>query len=492
MDAEKKQRRQSLKVIFSEAIMVLAVVVSVVVLALIVSGYWINSDFKVERQGMLQISSMPAGADVSIDGDTAWLQRTNTSKVLSSGEHTVVLTKEGYDSWTKTINIQEGLLYRLHYPRLFLNQRTAQKMLNLDGITTTSISPDDSIILLTNNTTKWQLLNLTEDKPSSTKLDISKVFSSISLADDAKEGLFTGEIVTADWDLDASHILFEVKTADKKLEWVLLDVKNPEKSLNLTKEFGVDFSTVQILDNSSSNLMGIEKGNLRRVDVSGRSMSAVLAKNVQSFDHYHNEIVFAAESTESDNLIEAMESQKAEGSGESDKSDEELPYFVGNFKLNDDKYTILFKTASPTKAVLSQFYDQKYYTVLEESQVRVYTHDDLEEYAKYDLNFTPEKIKVGHDGEFILMYSGAHIASLDMEANSVREWQAEGESFSWLDFDMLYSVKDGELFVYDFDGLNKRSLAKNVSDHFSVGITDNKWLYYFSDNHLMREWIVEH
>ena len=90
------------------------------------------------------------------------------------------------------------------------------------------------------------------------------------------------------------------------------------------------------------------------------------------------------------------------------------------------------------------------------------------------------------------MNSGTQIASLDMEANAVREWQAAGKSFAWFDFDMIYSVKDGELFVYDFDGLNERSLAKNVSDHFSVGVTDNKWLYYFSDDHLMREWIVEH
>ena len=120
MDAEKKQRLQSLKVIISETIMVLAVIISVAVLALIVSGYWIGSGFKVERQGMLQISSMPTGADISIDGDSSWLQRTNTSKVLLSGEHSIVLTKEGYDSWSKTINIQEGLLYRLHYPRLFL------------------------------------------------------------------------------------------------------------------------------------------------------------------------------------------------------------------------------------------------------------------------------------------------------------------------------------------------------------------------------------
>ena len=182
MDAEKKQLRQSLKVIFSEAVMVVAVIISVVVLVLIVSGYWINSDFKVERQGMLQISSIPTGADIQIDGDSAWLQRTNTSKVLPSGEHTILLTKDGYDSWSKTVTIKEGLLYRVHYPRLFLNNRTPEELLNVDGTTATFISPDHNSIILANKTTKWQLINLREETPTLSPLDISKVFSSVSLA----------------------------------------------------------------------------------------------------------------------------------------------------------------------------------------------------------------------------------------------------------------------------------------------------------------------
>ena len=480
MDAEKKQRLQSLKVIISETFMVLAVIISVAVLALIVSGYWIGSGFKVERQGMLQISSMPTGADVSIDGDSSWLQRTNTSKVLPSGEHNIVLTKEGYDSWSKTINIQEGLLYRLHYPRLFLKDRTPKKLASFDGATATFISPDSSALLIANKTTKWELLNLREESLSSKTIDISKVFSTVSLADNAKEGLFTGKIVDANWDLDASHLLFEVKTAEDELEWVLLDIKNPDRSFNLTKEFGGEFSAIQILDNSSNNLMAIQNHSLKKIDVPGRSISTVLAKNIISFDHYHNEIIFTAKT-------ESNESDVSEDSEESDQ-----PYYVGHFKLSDDNVKELFFTASAAKATISQFYDQKYCTVLEGSEVRVYTFDDLKEYAKYSLSFEPEQIKVGHDGEFIIMNSGSQIASLDMEANAVREWQTAGKTFSWFDFDMIYSVKDGELFVYDFDGLNDRSLATNVSDHFSVGVTDNKWLYYFSDNHLMREWIVEH
>ena len=88
------------------------------------------------------------------------------------------------------------------------------------------------------------------------------------------------------------------------------------------------------------------------------------------------------------------------------------------------------------------------------------------------------------------MSTGNQIITLDMEARKLLNWQPVGEKFDWLDNDMIYSVSDGELGVYDFDGLNHRVLAKNVSRHFPVTITNDKWLYYFSDDSLVREWLI--
>ena len=53
MDPEKRARRQSLRILISECFMVVAVVITVAILAFVVSGYWVNSDFKVERNGMV-------------------------------------------------------------------------------------------------------------------------------------------------------------------------------------------------------------------------------------------------------------------------------------------------------------------------------------------------------------------------------------------------------------------------------------------------------
>ena len=284
MDFEKNQRRQNLKVIFSEAIMVLAVVVIVIILAFIVSGYWVNSDFEVKRQGLLQISSIPTGASVYIDGESSWLQKTNTSKVLTSGTHTISLTKEGYDSWTKTINIKEGLLNRIHYPRLFLENRTSEKIIATTETTYATVSPDHSAIILTNGTTEWSFLNLSEERITPKKLDISTLFSDVSIAPDAEVGLFTGRIAEVDWDVNGAHALFKVQS-ENGIEWVLLNPKETEKSVNITREFGASFTDLKIFDNDANSLLAVQNGNLHKVDVSGRSVSAVLVKDIIDFDY---------------------------------------------------------------------------------------------------------------------------------------------------------------------------------------------------------------
>lgn len=477
MDIEKLQRRQSLKVIASEAIMVLTVIVTVIILGFVVSGYWLNSNFEVERQGMLQIYSAPTGASVEIDGESSWLQRTNTSKVLASGEHTITLTKDGYDSWSKTINISEGLLYRIHYPRLFLKERDIEKVLDATSSNLATMSADHELLILINDTTSWSVVNLDSDDIIEKKIDIAKFFQSASVADDATTGTFEGEILDINWDRDGAHALFKVKYHDN-IEWVLLDVKNVEKSVNLSKEFGWNFDNIKILDSSSNNLLAAQSGRLCKIDVSGRSLSAILAENIIDFDYYNNEIVFSAKTPNDNNSLKEIVGTPSQ-------------YYVGYFKLGDDRTTGLTFVNSPAKVAISRFYDDKLITILDGSAVNVYKEDGFENILTSEITFTPEKLKVGTNGEFIIMYQGTNIATLDMEAGAVREWSVENADFGWLDNYMIYATNDdNSLVAYDYDGLNRRVLAANVSSRFPAGITNNKWLYYFTDGKLAREWLI--
>ena len=461
MDLEKRARRQSFKVIISEMIMVITVIITVVILAFLVSGYWVGSGLKIERQGMLQIHSTPTGVNVAVDGDAPWYQRTNTSKVLSSGEHEIILTRDGYDTWSKTVSISEGLLYRIHYPRLFLLER--EKSIEYEDIEANfaTVSPDYNFVLLANSTTTWTLLNLNRDDIEETSVDVSKIFMSVSKADKAEAGLFTGKIITADWSSDNEHILFQVDDGETK-EWVVLNVKNPKNSINITREFAASFDDIRISDNSASNLLGLRGGKLHKIDASGRHISAILAEDVESYDFYESEMVYI--------------------------SDNEAIYT----KLNDDKIEIITKIdpESSTEIFISRFYDDKYISIVSDNKFTLFKQNGYEETFAGEISFIPDEFKVGHAGSFIFMRKDENVAIFDMEIMELREWQLDSIHYGWLDSNMLYSVTDGTLVVYDFDGLNRRELSHNVSARFPVTITNNRWLYYFSDDTLVREVIA--
>lgn len=503
MDIEKRARRQNRRVIISEILMFSAIIITVLVLAFVVSGYWVSPDFTIERQGLLQVYSTPTGADVSIDGSaTSWLQRTNTSKTLTAGEHTVTLTKDGYDSWSRQINITEGLLYKLHYPRLFLLNRTKESAF-VSSANFVTISPDRNTMLLANGTTSWQLFNLDSDSAKPKTLALSKVLpftdltnatspSSITDPNDAVSALpvgsFSGNIDSATWATDNEHVLFKI-TSDSTTNWLLLNIKNPDNSVNLTKEFNTDFSKIEIMDSSASNLPVLEGSNLRTVDVHAKQLSGILLENVISFDHYHQEIVFsAAVSDENLKLIAKSSSKNEENPAD---NPETLPYFVGLLNLGNEEITVLKYTPEKERVAIYKFYDDNYIATIGDKEVTVYQKNDFVKKASLGLSFSPERIKVGPDGDYLAMYTGGNIMTLDMETLSIINWSTDTDSFGWLDGNMLYAVKDGVLSVYDFDGQNHRTLASDVSSRFPVTITSDKYLYYFSGDTLIREWLVE-
>ncbi|MDO4741933.1 MAG: PEGA domain-containing protein [Candidatus Saccharibacteria bacterium] len=478
MYSEKKAQRQNLRVIISETFMVFSVIIMVIILAFVVSGYWLNADFKIERQGMLQVSSSPTGANVTIDDASPWFQRTNTSKVLSSGEHTVKLTKSGYDSWSKIVNIQEGLLYSLRYPRLFPLERKKEAFFSLPTATFATVSPDSSYMLIVNNTTEWLLLNLDSDKAEPKKVDVMNLVSSTSSVATPETGIFDGKIINADWSTDSEHILLEIVKGDTSLtEWILLNVKDVKSSLNLTREFAADFDKISILDHNASALLAIRNHNLHKIDTSARQISAVLVEDVISYDYLGTEIFFVAQPTASvDNDSAALKEPSPR---------------VGLINLRNNKLTALDIPASTSStALISKFYDSDYLTIIDTESVTIYLKDTLETIFSSRLDFTPEKAKVGINGEFIVIQNENRVATVDMEALKLSEWSLDSLSYGWLDGSMLYAVKDGKLIIYDFDGLNRRELSSNVSGHFPVTITNNKWLYYFSDDDVVREEII--
>ena len=463
MDPEQVKKRQTLRVLFSEAMMVLSVVAIMTVLIMITSGYWINQNFEVERRGMLEVLSSPTGADIVVDGETAWMAKTNSSRILSKGEHTVSISKEGYGDWVKKVTIEEGLMYRLPYVRLFPNEPELEKVSEINA-RISSVSPDRSSMLLIDDSTTWKILHLNEDKVSTTDLDVAKVFDKIGGAE-AMAG-----IAGIDWSKDGNRILLKVVWNEKN-EWLLLDLKDSEKSASLTETFGMNFDTVKFFDKTGDDLLVVDGGELRKLDVSEQSISKILASNVTNFNLYDESIVYVA-----NGKVSVLK------------------------KVDGEAIDLLDVQGDRIFAALTRSYRDNYLTVIEDGKLSLYkgqlprNKDDksFEQIFSVEIGLMPERIKIGADGDFVIMSNGKNIVTLDMESENVSRFEVEDGKIGWLDDHLLYVVdNDGDMVVYDYDGLNRRELSKNASQRLGATVSeDERWLYYFSDGWLVRESLI--
>jgi len=75
--------------------MAIAVVSIVAILLLVIQGYRYNRfDGKLEQGGLVQFDSRPSAATVTVD-DSTLANRTASKVTLSSGQHTITMSREG-------------------------------------------------------------------------------------------------------------------------------------------------------------------------------------------------------------------------------------------------------------------------------------------------------------------------------------------------------------------------------------------------------------
>lgn len=493
MDIDKRKRNKMIRVIFVDIIMSLAVVALVFVLVAIVEGWRLSSNLKLEQNGMAQIESLPTGAKVIIDGRQDF-NETNISKLLSAGEHEIVLKKDGYDSWSKKIRIESGLLTRLRNPRLFKQNRTTEDVVDFETLRFIYASPDHrSLLIASNQTTKWQYItSLGADKVVNEIVDVKGIFSNTN------DGNFSGEILEVNWNETGEKVLLKVKRGDQ-VEWGVINLKKVSESVNLsqavlkytdknTKKVEVEkkdatgkdtvekpelkrtLSNVIIEDASANKFLALVDGNLQEIDVTGRSLSEAYLKNIAQFRLSGSEVIY----------LTNVEKDKRQ---------------IGIYKLGDkggiDLETIVrSKRDAVINLGISDFDGKKYLSMTIDDLFTVYRTDEYPTYGNNDnlpekineekLGFTPNKFIKSSNGEFFIAETDGKFVLYNLDLEEINTVVHKNTNISWLDNYMMFDVVDGKMEVFDFDGTNRRTiLSNNVAAGFDAVInSNNRYLYY--------------
>ena len=465
MDRRKSKQIQNARVIATNIFMGLSVIAIVFVLMLIAMGFTFNESGNLEQSGLVQISSNPSGATVEIDGDTQF-GRTQISKMLSAGEHTIKVTKAGYDTWQKTLSVDAGLLTRIEWARLFPLKPEKTTVTTFNEPRLTAVSNDRKRMLyLEKNSSNLINIDLQGDKNKRTKLDLATILGT------NKATALTGTLSIVSWNNSNNKIVLNWTTDDANSIWYLVDLDNINNTINLTAKYSLNFSHILIANDSASKLWVVEAGKLHLVDTGNSSISATDIAGIERITNNKDVVSYVA--------VDPATNQR------------EIRIYKDGESGSTKILTLDDLNANVTLA-MGTYWGDEWFAYSINQKVIILSgnypsyekprNNSLKNILSRELEFIPQLVSV-NDSQRIAVFAGdTHVMAFDIETNDYYDSTLDSAitSINWLDDFIIWQNHENKIIIQDFDGENRRELIKKANTQLPVALSENnKWLYFF-------------
>ncbi|HBG81555.1 TPA: hypothetical protein DDW69_01805 [candidate division CPR2 bacterium] len=296
-------------------------------------------DFKTKSwypNGMIIFTSRPSGAKLYINeklskykiGSNMFPTKLN---IFEPGENRIRVEKKGYLSWNKTMTVYGGLVTWANYIWLISEHPIYENITSNQRILRIFQSHDLGKLILEENEgakNKYYLYETSENKQ-------------VEVYPKSRPGVVNA-ITNITWSSGNNKLLLEGAAVEKK-SFVVLFGKDFSEELDLTEIFKLNFDEVSWHHTSDNELFCIQGGNLHRINLQDKSISAVLAENILSFEVTDkNKIIYISPNKDTKDITLS----RMETSGQNnEKILSSLP--------QSDKYKIEYQSANDHIASLS-------------------------------------------------------------------------------------------------------------------------------------------
>lgn len=464
------KRRLRLQLTFVYGIMILAVVAIVAVLVLVVQGYRFNRyDGRLEQGGLVQFDSQPSGATVAAD-NSELANKTASKIVLSAGNHTVAISKNGYSTWKKDVIVKPGTVLWLNYALLFPTNPKVNTVTKYTSVASALPSPNEHTmaVLADGATPEITLTTLNTDSPVTTKLTVPA-----SAYTQPVEGA-AQSFSLVEWDKD-SHLLLMKHAVNDVQEYISVDTRDASRAVNVSGGLGVNAASMHYALNDNNIVYMLTAAHeLRRASISSMTLSGPLASDVSSFSVSESNVI----------IYETLP----------DANDQRI---VGYISSDSSKAKVLssYSGLGDTALLASSgsYYGDHYVAILHGTTLDILQGDlpasdnnavlSLAHYASLSvaggadyLDFSPD------NNRMVYVAKGTRVTTYDLELKGSATTTLQApltRDIQWLDgYHMMSANKDG--YYYDYDGANSQKFASNVLDLPAALESGNKYLYYFT------------
>lgn len=486
----KTKKIRNARIIATDIFMLIAVIAIVFIMTLIAMGFSFTDNGRIEQSGLVEISSRPSSAKVTIDGKELF-STTEVNKLLATGSHDIKITKTNYDTWNYTINVEAGLTTTIDWVRLFplnpeiVNVDTFDKTLALASVS----NSHRSILVAEDNATSFSILNLQDEKLKEiSKIKFQDLLGTLSEGETAATA---NDFKVISWNNNDTRILMTHQKGDS-IEWIIVNVNEPAKSINISKLYDKNFTNLLFANDSATNLWALAAdGELSEISTNDTTTQTLIANDVKQIINNGDTVIYIAPSK--DQVLDSYGNETStEKTGESSTLTDKIFVFnegeVGSTAVADlgstDANVVIDTGTYWSKDWLVYNLGNK--LIVRRGSYPIYNKTKDSDFAitkEVELRFTPTITTHNSDERIIIAANGADVYTYDVIYTTEREYQSDIEitDINWLDDFLYWQAKDQTIVVRDFNGDNRREILNETLGNLPVVISaNNRYLYYFT------------
>lgn len=461
-----KQARQSALLLVGYFLIGIAILIGTFILVYQAYGFGFSKNGQVVQSGLVFFSSKPNPAQIYLNG-TLNKNETNSRMVLEENIYNVVLKRDGYRDWKRTIEVDGGSVRHYDYPFLFpvkLETTNLHSIAGSPNIITQSPDRRWLLVQIPETTPKFQVYDLKNPKDPPVEVVLPSGSYTKVIGNDSWE--------YSEWADDNSHIVL-VHNFNNKKEYVLVDRKDPTKSVNLSNTITEKFGELTLINKKYDKYYLYDPSilTLKKASLTEPAPMPVLDK-VYAFKAYGN-----------DDLLYVTDSTKEPG---------KVQYTL---RLKDKNY-VLKTTPSDNKYLvdLTEYSNKLYVVIGSSSKNKLYVFRDpvaqLSDTTKKSLApvqvlhvVRPNYVKFSASAQFVMAENGNQFALYDAENDkgynytTKQAMDAPQQHATWMDGHRLTYVSQGKIFVFDYDYNNQQLLNPASSSYLPAFSSDFKFLY---------------
>lgn len=462
----KKEKRHSIILFAGYICIAVAIVLTAIILLYQAYGFGVTRKGDVTQNGLVFFSSQPNPANISINGALSRFT-TNTRMAVLSGVYKFELSREGYHTWQRMVEVEGGAVQHFDYPFLIPNELTDQKIKEYTSAPAFSTqSPDRRwlVVQQPSSSNSFQIFDL----KNPTKEPVQTTLPANILTNATTHNF---EIVS--WASDNNHFLLK-HNFDGKSEHILTSRTAVSESRNLNTTLSVNPSKLTLLDKKYDKYYVLNDGVLQRTSLSDPALVTV-KENVLAYQSYGDDMVLYA----------------TDVGAPTDKIMVRLA--VGE----NDVYDIRALPKSPDYLLdLTKYSDKLYVAAAANNQQKTYIYEDpIGQISKTPKQLPapiqvlrvnePNYLSFSNSAQFVMVQKGDHYGVYDVENErgynyvATEPLDAPATHATWMDGNRLTYVSGGRTLIFDYDHNNPQFLLPASSSYLPAFSPDYKFVYTF-------------